>query len=504
MGRRLRYRRAAALGIGATVAVASCVLEGFWLTAAAFLASAVISILAAGLHRVRLLERHTRKHSRVKVAALPVAGLSWSLAALADLAVPAARAIRAARELHPLRGVPALILVRSHVPDQWAPFVDVVFAGALVSLLLTVRYLRRPQWTEREYSRAGLEQARAIVDEYGEDSLSPFILRPDKSLEFCAGGVVAYRVIDDTVVVSGDPVGPDGCAAELLAQLLERAHGAGLRLAVYGGSERHLETYRTLGLRATRVGEEAVVDPLAFTLEGRPVRKLRQSVHRVQRRGWQIAVREGRDIDVALETEIDALEAAWRSERDRLLGFAMSLGEFEPGVRRGDLYVLARSPSGQLQAVMRFLAHRGKLSLDTMRRVGETPNGLNEALVCHALEFARAHAVPEVSLNYAGLGHLVRCGPAGNRVSKTLINFALGRLRKRFQMERLVLFNQKFLPSWRPRYLIYESRVALPRSVFRVLQAEGYLPCPSAKPEAEGEPWLRPSSSPQLRERLGG
>ena len=213
MGRRLRYRRAAALGIGATVAVASCVLEGCWLTAAAFLASAVISILAAGLHRVRLLERHTRKHSRVKVAALPVAGLSWSLAALADLAVPAARAIRAARELHPLRGVPALILVRSHVPDQWAPFVDVVFAGALVSLLLTVRYLRRPQWTEREYSRAGLEQARAIVDEYGEDSLSPFILRPDKSLEFCAGGVVAYRVIDDTVVVSGDPVGPESPAS---------------------------------------------------------------------------------------------------------------------------------------------------------------------------------------------------------------------------------------------------------------------------------------------------
>ena len=287
----LRYRRAAVLWIGAAVALISCVLEGVWLTAAAFLASAVISILAAGLDRVRLQERPTRKGSRVKLAALPVAVISWSLAAMADLAVPAARAIRAARELHPLRGVPALILVRSHAPDQWAPFIDVVFAGALVSLLLAVRYLRRPQWAEREDSRAGLEHARAIVDEYGEDSLSPFIQRPDKSFEFGAGGVVAYRVIGDMVVVSGDPVGPDGCAGEVLAQLLERAHGAGLRLAVYGASERHLEVYRTLGLRGTRVGEEAAVDPLAFTLEGRSVRKLRQSVHRVQRRGRQIAVR---------------------------------------------------------------------------------------------------------------------------------------------------------------------------------------------------------------------
>ena len=37
-------------------------------------------------------------------------------------------------------------------------------------------------------------------------------------------------------------------------------------------------------------------------------------------------------------------------------------------------------------------------------------------------------------------------------------------------------FNEKFSPRWRPRYLVYESRAALPRAVVRVLQAEGYLP----------------------------
>jgi lysyl-tRNA synthetase class 2 len=370
-------------------------------------------------------------------------------------------------------------------------------------LLLAVRSIRRPELVAREGAEAGLEHARAIVDEHGEDSLSPFILRPDKSFEFSAGGVAAYRVIGDTAVVSGDPVGPDGSVREVLAQLLERAHRAGLRVAVYGGSERHLETYRSLGLRASCVGEEAVVNPMDFTLAGRRVRKLRQSVHRVHRRGWQIAVREGRDIDRELEREIDALEAAWCSGRKRLLGFTMSMGEYQLGVRPSDLYALAWSPTGRLQAVMRFLAHRGKLSLDTMRRVGETPNGLNESLVCYALEFARCHAVPEVSLNYAGLGHLVRQGPSGNRLGKTLTYFALNQLRKRFQMDRLVLFNQKFFPSWRPRYLIYESRAALPRSAFRVLQAEGYLPGSRAKPEPGREPSLRPVRLPLLEERLG-
>ena len=139
----------------------------------------------------------------------------------------------------------------------------------------------------------------------------------------------------------------------------------------------------------------------------------------------------------------------------------MAMGEFESGVRPRDLYLLARSPEGELRAVMRFIAHRGKLSLDTMRRVGETPNGLNEALVCRALEVARERGVREVSLNYAGLGHLVRTGPSGGPIRRGLTRAVLRLLAGRFQMERLVRFNEKFAPEWRPRYLVYDSRRAL-------------------------------------------
>jgi lysyl-tRNA synthetase class 2 len=161
--------------------------------------------------------------------------------------------------------------------------------------------------------------------------------------------------------------------------------------------------YRGLGLRATRAGEEAFVDPAGFTLEGRRVRKLRQSAHRVERRGWQISACEGREIDAELESELNAFEASWKADQRRLLGFAMGMGAFEPEMRPSDLYLFARSPDGRLGGVMRFISHRGNLSLDTMHRVGETPNGLNEALVCRALEIARERGVGEVSLNYAGL-----------------------------------------------------------------------------------------------------
>jgi lysyl-tRNA synthetase class 2 len=387
----------------------------------------------------------------------------------------------------------ALICLMPFAPSS--ALFDLAVAAALIAGVAILRTVRRAAPVATISSRPALEAARALVDAYGEDSLAPFILRPDKTFEFDAGGVTAYALIHRTAVVSGDPVAPCDAIPSVLARFAEVARTRGWRVVAYGSSGEHVAEYRRMGLRAVQVGEEAVVDPGRFSLEGRAMRKLRQSVHRVARRDWQLDACDGREISRDLEREIDALERRWRTGR-RLLGFTMAMGEFESGVRASDLYLLARSPEGELRAVMRFVAHRGKLSLDTMRRVGETPNGLNEALVCRALQVGRERGVSEVSLNYAGLGHLVRTGPSGGPIRRGLIRVALRLLAGRFQMERLVRFNEKFAPQWRPRYLIYESRRALPLSIIRVLQAEGHLPRRDGRSAAGGRE-SRPLGSPQ-------
>lgn len=478
-------RRWAGLWLGAIVAVVGWIVAGFVMMAAGFGVALVFSLAERWLRGLR--RRSTGGGRRpIELLSAPGAVISWALAAAADLAAPAARAFRAARGLHALGGASAAVTVgHTHITPPWGTVVDLLVVSALVCSLLVARALRRPQGLRGEVSQAALDRARAIVACHGEDSLSPYILRPDKEFQFAGDGVVAFAVVGETVVISADPVGPPGAAAEALRSLVARAHQAGLRVAAYGASDRNLDTYRSLGLRAVRAGEEAVVDPRRFTLEGRAVRKLRQSVHRLERRGWKIAILEGREVDDELDVAIGEVEMGWRAQRARIVGFAMSMGEFELAIRPDDLYVLAWSPAGQLQGVMRFLAHRGKLSLDIVRRVGETPNGLTEALVCHALQFARTRGIEEVSLNYAGLAHLLRADAPGGRLGKALARRLLGPLRCRFQMDRLVLFNEKFSPCWRPRYLVFESRAALAGTVFRVLQAEGYL--------AHGPTWRRRS-----------
>jgi lysyl-tRNA synthetase class 2 len=271
-------------------------------------------------------------------------------------------------------------------------------------------------------------------------------------------------------------------------------------VVVTGASERNLITYRALGLRTLRIGDEAVVDPGSFTLAGRGVRKVRQSVARVERQGYAVEVVEARELAGAPVEEIAGVEAAWRAAQPRLHGFSTTLGRLWGAPEDAcALYVLGRDPDGRLVAFMRFVEYASGLSLDAMRRLPEPlPNGLNEALIVAVLGHARERSLAEVSLNFAGLAHLMAADAALGH-GQRLLRFVLRRVHRRFQLERLVRFNQKFRPTWRPRYLVYEDRVQLPLAALRVLQAEAYVRQP--RPRWLSARW-RPLARPVAEEAL--
>lgn len=362
--------------------------------------------------------------------------------------------------------------------DKWVFSLDALVLAGMVASLLLVRSLLRPVRGAYGHSDTEHAAARALIARHGHDSLSPFILREDKAFHFHAGGVLAYRVLGETAVISGDPVAPAGVALSLIEDFLALAKRRGWEVVMWGASTRFLTSYRALGLRHLHIGNEAFVHPGTFSLEGRRMRKVRQSVQRIDRRGWAVQDVCGEAVTSELMGEIGELQRRWRAQQRRIIGFAMGMGPWEAERRCGDLYVLGRSPTGELCALVRFIEHPGGLSLDSMRRVGETPNGLNEALVVRALEVARARGVSEVSLNFAGFAHLMAAEAVELEAHRRLARFLLSLLGDRFQMERLVRFNDKFLPEWRPRFLVFDSRTRLPRVGLRVLQAEAYLPGP--------------------------
>jgi lysyl-tRNA synthetase class 2 len=338
--------------------------------------------------------------------------------------------------------------------------------------------LLRPGRADCGHTASDHERAASIVAAYASDSLDPFALREDKNYYFAHGGLLAYRTLRETAVVSGDPIGPPGRAPAILAAFAAAAAARGWDVVVTAASERHLAGYRALGLRTLCVGEEGVVDTARFSLEGSAMKSVRKAVRRVERHGWAVEVLTGRALSVDAVRAIDRLERAWRSSRPRLQGFAMTLGRLWGAQEDEDaVYVLGRDPGGELQAFLRFDRYPGGLSLDVMRRVGTEPNGVNEALIVAAIAYARAQGLAHVSLNFAGFSHIL--APRGpltraERLSGRLLRLAHGR----FQLDRLARFNQKFGPEWEARYLVYHHALGLPRAALRVLQAEAYVRAP--------------------------
>ncbi|MBV9214146.1 MAG: DUF2156 domain-containing protein, partial [Actinobacteria bacterium] len=355
------------------------------------------------------------------------------------------------------------------------------------------RALISPVAAREGHTAADHARAAEIVALHGADSLDPFALRDDKSFHFARGGFLAYRTLRGTAVVSADPVGPPGSAGAIAADFMDFAAAQGWQVAFTAASERHLRDLRSLGLRTLCIGQEAVVRPAHFSLEGRSMRKIRQSVHRVERRGWSVEVVDAVEMRESTFGELDRVERAWRAAHPRLYGFAMCLGRLWGAPEdAGAVYVLGRDPSGALQAFIRFVRCGAGLSLDTMRRSGDEPNGLYEAMIANVLGWAAERELGAVSLNFAGFAHVMR-GSDGLTRGQRVLRFLLIHAHGRFQLERLARFNDKFKPDWRPRYLAYQGRTQLPLAALRVLQAEAYVRPPRSRQlEARWQPFPYP------------
>ena len=324
--------------------------------------------------------------------------------------------------------------------------------------------------------------ARALVDAYGSDSLSFFALRRDKSYLFSPSrrAFLAYRVVAGTALVSGDPVGDESEIVELLAELRRIVRAHGWRLAVVGASDAHLDRYRALGLKPVSIGEEAVLSPREFSLEGRAIRKVRQSVSRLQKAGYAFRVVAADEVAPALEAELEDVSASWRrGEPER--GFSMTLDDLHiPGT----VIALAEDAEGRVGGFLHLVPSPagGGWSLSAMRRRPDAPNGLTEFLVVETLAWARDTGASELSLNFCALTDFLAPERA-TTPTRRVVRRGLLAADDVFQLERLYSFNRKFFPEWRRRYICVERLTDLPAVGLAYLHAESLLVPPG--------PWTR-------------
>ena len=370
-----------------------------------------------------------------------------------------------------------VVLGTRGMPDRVG---DLISACAVLLTLYSLVLWLGPLPEQVSQSLEERRRARELVESFGSDSLAFFTLRHDKSFSFSSSGnaFLAYRLVGSSALISGDPVGKESEFPELISDFIERAGDNGWRVAVVGAGRERLGLYREKGLaRVIKIGDEAVVQPALFSLEGRSMRKVRQSVRKVAERD-EITFRivRAKDADEELRLKIEQISSAWLAGR-RERGFSMAMDDlFAPG----GVFALALDTSAEPIAFLHLVPSPagGGYSLSSQRRLPGSPGGVSEFLVANALVWAREAGVPELSLNFCAFRSLLHIDENDERLLRRLLRKALLRLDLIFQIERLRAFSHKFRPEWRPRYVCLERLSDLPAVGLAYLRAESLIATP--------------------------
>jgi lysyl-tRNA synthetase class 2 len=347
---------------------------------------------------------------------------------------------------------------------------------ALTTVYLALRAPEpRPQLTDAD------EAAMRSLLQRNPDSLGYFNLRRDKSVVWSDSGkaAVAYRVVSGVMLASGDPLGDPEAWPGAITNFLADAESHAWTPAVIGCSERAGKSWcRATGLSALELGDEAVVDAATFSLDGRPMRNVRQMVKRIERAGYTTEVLRAGSVSEGERRRALVDADAWRgTETER--GFSMALGRLVDPVDPDCVFVVARQ-DGVMRAFLQFVPWGPDgMSLDLMRRDRTADAGVNELLIVDSLRSCPQLGVNRVSLNFAAFrstlerGERLGAGPLLRAWRRVLLLAS-----RWFQIESLYRFNAKFQPTWVPRFVVYPAARDLPRIAVAALEAEAFLTWP--------------------------
>lgn len=327
--------------------------------------------------------------------------------------------------------------------------------------------------------RAAEHRARDIVRRHGAASLDYFALRDDKRWFFYRDGLVAYAVYGGICLVSPDPIGPMQERAHIWQAFRQFADRHGWGVGVMAASEEWLPLYRDSGMHHVYIGDEALVDVQAFSLQGGKMKGLRQACTRLARYGYRVEFVDPITVDPDTATRVISLMKMMR-RGDAERGFSMCLGRVFDQRDTGLLQTIVFGPDGAPVAMCQFVPAPGigGYSLDLMRRdPGEHPNGLLDFALCSTIEHLRERGDAGLSLNFAAMRSILE-GDQGSGVTQRVERWALRRMSDVLPIESLWRFNNKYGPSWIPRYILYDSPERFASVVAAIFRAESLSEVP--------------------------
>ncbi len=380
-------------------------------------------------------------------------------------------------------GAPTLDVPREHHVVRW-------FLGSIpvlsITLLAGLALAALRPATHRGRHRAEAERVRALLQQHGDSSVAAFALDPDADYFFSRNGraVIAYRFERGVLLVIGDPIGPSEEFPALLEDFETFCREHDWTFAFYQARPERLRPYHARGWRAVHIGEDPVLRPGTFTLDGAGRASLRRNLRKVERAGIEVrhfvpgdaAFDAAHDPDDVLE-QLRGISAAWlEGKAGGEKGFCM--GRFDPAQLPHVWLAVAWNPqANRVEAFCTWTpiwARRG-WAIDLMRRRDDAVNGVTEYLVVKCVEHAKARGDDVLSLSLSALAKVASVDgaePPEAAAEDPARLFLMERLGRFYDFQGLFRWKRKFGPDFEDRYLVYPDPLALPRIALALIHAQ--------------------------------
>jgi len=355
-------------------------------------------------------------------------------------------------------------------------FLDSFHLVSILALAYILYALFRPVYYRLKTLPDEWARASGILEAHGRSSLDPFKLAEDKIFHFSPSGraFLAYRMAGSFAVVLADPVGPEEEIGGLIHGFRDCCEENDWKLAFYQTLPDFLPLYHEAGFKKMKVGDDAIVDLGAFSLDGKRMKHVRHEINQFEKAGIKPAYFEPPIPDNIMagirEVSEDWLKIPGRRER----GF--TVGAFSEAGVRGTPVFASVQPDGRILAFMNIIRSYapGETTIDLMRHRRDAPAGIMDNLFAQLFERQRRNGFTRFSLGLAPMSGF-REGEEAGKEERAVQSF-LRRLNFIFSYSGLTEFKGKFATHWEPRYVIYRNVFDLPRLALALIRVSGLRP----------------------------
>ncbi len=368
------------------------------------------------------------------------------------------------------------LLTSSHLPRHLFG-VQAFFFGRVLSLLALSAILYglvlilRPVAAHLLPNEQEQRAARKLTRSYGSNSISYFALDAQKSFFFShsRNAFISYVLEGNVAVVAGDPLGPPEEIEPIIAQFVAFCREQDWSIVFWQVRETYTEIYRQAGMQLLKIGEDPIIETETFTLAGKAMANARTSARHAEKAGLRVVFHRGHVDDSEQRAQMEQISQAWlASKHGTEMGFSM--GRFDGEGDAEQIYALAVDAENRVAGFVSFVPIYGRKGwgIDLMRRAPQVPGGMMELLIVRSVEYLKAHGAQMVSLGLAPMHNTSQCESSRLESSVDFLTNAVGDLKKKAS---LCTFKKKFKPVWESRYLVYSSKMALPKAAWAVYRA---------------------------------